>query len=125
MTAASYGDHRSTRGASPRPAGEWTRLEAIGLPPITTARWRTSPPDAATLAGETILDTTDRRPIPFASRATFDENIPMGIVAFGPNDEAGWPRVHQVWHTSYRRDDVAVVATVKDAAESAAAISRP
>jgi probable F420-dependent oxidoreductase len=98
---------------------------AIGLPPITTAQME----DFAGLMrrlwhGETIVDHDGPAGhYPFLRLdSTFDEDIPMGIVAFGPNTlKLGGRAFDQVvLHTFFTDETTArAVTTVKEAAERA------
>jgi probable F420-dependent oxidoreductase len=98
---------------------------AIGLPPITTAQME----DFAGLMrrlwrGETIVghDGPAGR-FPFLRLdSTFDENIPMGIAAFGPNTQklAGRAFDQVILHTFFTDETTQrCIATVKEAAERA------
>jgi probable F420-dependent oxidoreductase len=98
---------------------------AIGLPPITTAQME----DFAGLMrrlwrGETIIDhdgPAGRYPF-LRLDATFDEDIPMGVVAFGPNTQKlGGRAFDQVVLHTFFTDETTLrcVATVKEAAERA------
>ena len=98
---------------------------AIGLPPITTAQME----DFAGLMrrlwrGETIIDhdgPAGRYPF-LRLDPTFDEDIRMGVVAFGPNTlKLGGRAFDQVVLHTFFTDETTLrcVATVKDAAERA------
>ena len=98
---------------------------ALGVPPITTAQME----DFAGLMrrlwhGETILDhdgPAGRYPF-LRLEPTFDEDITLGIVAFGPNTlRLGGRAFDQVVLHTFFTDETTVrcVATVKDAAAQA------
>jgi probable F420-dependent oxidoreductase len=122
MTVHQLSAGRFTLGLGRGVDGLW---KMIGLPPITTAQmedfvglmrrlWR----------GETVIDhdgPAGRFPL-LRLGSTLDEEIPMGLVAFGPNSlELGGRAFDQVvLHTFFTDETTSrCVTTVKDAAERA------
>jgi len=99
--------------------------EAFGLPPVTTAQME----DWAGLMrrlwrGETIVghDGPAGRYRALRLDSEFDEDIPLGIVAFGPNTLALGGRAFDdvILHTYFTQETVQrAVKTVKDSAEQA------
>jgi probable F420-dependent oxidoreductase len=119
--------HRLTEGRFTLGLGRGVDVmwRALGVPPITTAQME----DFAGLMrrlwhGETILDhdgPAGRYPV-LRLDPTFDEDIPLGVVAFGPNTlRLGGRAFDQVVLHTFFTDETTVrcVKTVKDAAAKA------
>jgi probable F420-dependent oxidoreductase len=100
-------------------------FDAFGIPRITTKQME----DFSVLMrrlwhGDTVIGHTDASgPYPFLRLdPTFDEDIPLGLVAFGPQSLALGGRAfdHVILHTFFTDETLQrCVKTVKDAAEQA------
>jgi probable F420-dependent oxidoreductase len=129
MVTASYATtmHRLTGGRFVLGIGRGIgpMFDAYGIPKITTAQME----DFAALMrrlwhGETVIGhdgPVGAYPV-LRLDPTFDEDIPLGLVAFGPNSLALGGRAfdHVILHTFFTDETLQrCVATVKDAAERA------